>query len=78
MDNCCEEAGCHRKQPMHIFIGDFSKQVFIATRSREVKKHEDGTATLCAIQKHDITYQMIAFISRNPEWVREQLARLAP
>ena len=73
MDECCTEYNCRRKQPLGLYFGDLSGQVFIATRMRVVKDNGDGTATFAASEKHNVTRQMQRFIRDNAEWVREQL-----
>jgi hypothetical protein len=72
---CCEEYGCKRQHPIALYLGDFSGQVFAATRMRVVNDHGDGTATFSATEKHEVTSQMRRFIRDNPGWVREELAK---
>ena len=70
---CCDEYGCRRKTPFMLYLGGFTKQALLATRSKVVKVHDDGTATFSATEKHDVTDTVKEFIRRNPEWVREVL-----
>ena len=70
---CCNEVGCKRTQPLGIYRGDFSGQVYVATRMRVISDHGDGTATFAASEKHDVTRQMRKFIRSNAAWVREVL-----
>ncbi len=60
-------------QPLGVYMGDLTGQVFVATRMRVVRDNGDGTATFAASEKHDVTRQMRRFIRNNAEWVREQL-----
>ena len=71
--SCCEEYGCRRRQSIALYLGDFSGQVFAATRMCVVKDNGDGTATFAASEKHDVTRQVQRFIRDNAEWVREQM-----
>ena len=70
---CCAEDGCTRKRPIGLYLGDFTGQVYAATRMRVVSDHGDGTATFAADEKHDVTRQMRRFIRTNAEWVRAEL-----
>ena len=71
---CCDEPNCRRKQPLDIYLGPFTEQVYVSTRSRLVKLHEDGTATFSAVERHNVTEQMVKFIRENENWVRAILA----
>ncbi len=73
MSSCCGEPSCRRKNPISLYLGDFSGQVYAVTRSRVVSVREDST-TLAALDRHDVTAAMRAFIHRHPEWVRAVLA----
>jgi hypothetical protein len=71
VSGCCDEYGCRRTQPIALYLGDLSGQVFAATRFRARPDGRPGAWT--ATQKHDVTAQMREFIRRNPEWVRAQM-----
>jgi hypothetical protein len=68
MTACCDEYGCRRKQPIHLYLGELTGQVFAATHA-----HERSPGHWTAYRKHDVTEAMREFIRRNPAWVREQL-----
>ena len=71
MSDCCDEPGCRRRQPIHLYLGDFSGTVWAATRWR--KAPGVLTDTMIAKERHDVTRQMREFIRRNPQWVRTEL-----
>ena len=68
MSGCCDEYRCRRKQPIHLYLGNLTGQVFAATHA-----HERSPGRWTAYQKHDVTRQMVEFLRRNEAWVREQL-----
>jgi hypothetical protein len=77
MSRCCSEPGCRRSQPIFLYLGDLTGQVYAATRS-ELRTADGDTAYMRATARHDVTRQMREFIRRNSSWVREVLAEADP
>lgn len=72
MSGCCSDYRCRRKTPIMLYRADLSGTVYAVTRSRELgRSAEDKTHQ--AIERHDVTSQMVSFIRANPDWVRAQL-----
>jgi hypothetical protein len=67
---CCYESGCHRKQPLAIYLGDFSQQVFVVTRWRT---RGDKAGQYVAAERHDVTEQVRDFLRLNRAWVLKVL-----
>jgi hypothetical protein len=73
VSNCCTEHNCTRKQPISLYLGDFSDIVYAVTRYRVRGAAEDGREHRVALDRHDITGQMKTFIRANPGFVRSVL-----
>jgi hypothetical protein len=73
MGDCCGEPGCRRKQPIRLYLADFSETVYATTRYTMRQPLAGLEARWRAVDRHDVTAQMREFIRRNPEWVRAQL-----
>jgi hypothetical protein len=75
VSGCCDEYGCRRKQPIRLYLGDLSGQVYAATRSTpRLDKHRNPVpGAWVARDKHDVTEALREFVRRNPEWVRAVL-----
>lgn len=73
--SCCGEYGCRRAQPVRLYLGDLTGQVFAATRSTpRLDAHRNPVpGSWAAQEKHDVTAAMREFIRRNPQWVRRVL-----
>ena len=69
MSGCCNEAGCRRSEPIHLYLADFSNQVYAVTRSRVHVERPDGRNTRRAVERHDVTDQFRAFLKANRAWV---------
>ena len=75
---CCTEPGCRRKQPLGLYLADFSNQVFLVTRYRVRGTTPGGRESRVAAERHDVTGQMEQFVRDNAGWVRELLAEEGP
>ena len=73
MSGCCGEHECRRSEPIRLYLGDLSGQVYAVTRSRVHVERPDGRNTRRAVERHEVTEQLRSFIRSNPEWVREVL-----
>jgi len=71
---CCGEPGCARKQPLGLYLSDFSNQVYAVTRWRvRGEPAAEGREHRVAVGRHDVTAQMEQFVRANPEWLRSLL-----
>lgn len=69
MSGCCSEPACRRSEPIHLYLADFSNQVFAVTRSRVHVERPDGRNTRRAVERHEVTDALRAFVRANREWV---------
>lgn len=71
MTGCCRELNCRRKAPITFYLADLFEPpvVFAATRSEPHSAGDDGRVTMRAVERHEVTETMRAFIRRNREWV---------
>jgi hypothetical protein len=71
---CCDEPECRRKQPIGLYLGDFSDTVYVVTKYRLRAKPGTGDREhKVAVDRHDITEQMKSFVRANAAWVRDVL-----
>lgn len=76
MSTCCREPGCRRRQPITFYLADLFEPpvIFAATRSEPHSAGEDGRVTMRAIERHEVTGALRAFILREREYVLSVLA----
>lgn len=71
MSECCGEAGCHRREPIDLVLGELGGCVVYAVMSKRlVRDNGNGTGLFAMGRRHDVTDRMRRFILANPEWVQ--------